>query len=174
MRISLLFCVFLGLFFLSSKAFGEKAIEIDQTAPTLEYVPGNQIVKAGKSLELSVRSSDNGKIATVTLFYRRDEETEFRSAEMVNTDHDNFSLIIPGDQIFGKTFEYYFVAEDEARNRTMKGFSGTPLSFHIVPPDKTSSTLKSEALENQVRKSPVYFNEGFPENRVFRNSRLNF
>jgi hypothetical protein len=160
MRVSLFFCAFLGLFFLSSKAYGEKAIEIDQTAPTLEYVPGNEPVKAGKPLEISVRASDNVRIATVTLFYRREEETEFHSAEMVNTDHDNFSLIIPGDQIFGKKLEYYFVAEDEAGNRTMKGFSGTPLSFHIIPPDKPPSTLKSEALENQVRKSPVSFNEG--------------
>ncbi len=78
MRISLFFFAFLGLFFLSSKAFGEKAIEIDQSAPILESVPGNEPVKGGEPLELSVRASDNGRISTVTLFLRREGETEFR------------------------------------------------------------------------------------------------
>lgn len=108
-------------------------IEIDQTAPTVIYIQKSDTVEANKPLEISVEATDNQKVARVTLFFRRKGEAEYQSAELVNTDRDHYAYVISGEEIYGERIEYYIAAEDEAGNRTMKGYSITPYFFTVTP-----------------------------------------
>ncbi|MBI1823069.1 MAG: hypothetical protein HY200_00810 [Nitrospirae bacterium] len=119
--------------------FAKEIIEIDQTAPTLSYIPKSESIESGKALEISIQATDNQNVKRVTLFYRLISNGEYHSAEMIRTDQDHYAYVIPGDEIYGERLEYYFTAEDNAGNRTMKGFSATPLLLYLVPVGKNSN-----------------------------------
>ncbi|MHB8481823.1 MAG: hypothetical protein ACYDBV_03675 [Nitrospiria bacterium] len=159
-----IFCLILaGLFFTPGLSNGEQVIEIDQTAPNIFYTQKADSIEQGKPLEISVRVTDNGKVSRVTLFYRRNGEDYFQPVNMVNTDHDNYSFLIPGNQVYGTALEYYIVAEDSAGNRTMKGFSATPLTLVIHSGALPPVPLKPEPAPDtfQTASRPFFSNSTF-------------
>ncbi|MBI3351147.1 MAG: hypothetical protein HY036_01065 [Nitrospirae bacterium] len=178
------FCLFIfyflliSLFFRPGLSFGEQVIEIDQTAPAIIYSQKTDSIEEGKPFEISVQVTDNVKVSRVTLFYRRNGENHFQSVNMINTDHDRYSFLIPGKQIFGATFEHYIVAEDGAGNRTMKGFSATPLVLNIIAaapgraPLKPDSGFNTAPIKNRpfLMNSTILFNstEFFIGEAIFR------
>jgi hypothetical protein len=160
------FLILTDFLFFPVSAFAEEVIEIDQTAPVLSYTPKSESIESGKPLEISAQATDNQRVAKVTLFYRRNGEGEYQSAEMVNTDHDHYSYLIPGEEVHGEKLEYYLTAEDEAGNRTMKGFSATPLRFNIVS-GAASAFKKSKSFSSSSSSMhPVLFKSSYSKDSL--------
>ena len=138
-RNSFLLFMLTGLLFRASESIGVQVIEIDQIPPDLEYSVPAEPLHRGDPYEISVVATDNKKVARVTVYYRPGGEIEYRSGEMVSTDHDRYAYLIPGSDIRGERLEFYFIAEDEVGNRTMKGSSSAPLIRAIAAATKERS-----------------------------------
>ncbi|MDI6703627.1 MAG: FlgD immunoglobulin-like domain containing protein [bacterium] len=93
----------------------------DRTSPVISNATGNTKATTGDPIEISATVTDNVRVASVDLWYKRIGDTEYKKAvpQMENKgDGDVYSKsLIMEDKRIGEV-EYYIIAEDTSGNKT--------------------------------------------------------
>ncbi len=105
----------------------------DIEAPTIQHQGFSGPVPPG-SLEITAKVMDDQGVAAVTLFYRTSGEAIFKELPMkLPKGGAQYQVTLPEDAVQSPGLEYYIVAEDQAGNSVMRGFSFDPLTVSVMP-----------------------------------------
>ncbi len=113
------------------------AAPTDTIAPTLVHVP-QTVAKSGENFTLRADVSDNTTIASVTLYFRLDGQSEWASIEMVSSDGMKYVATIQGTALTGSGLSYYLEAKD-SRNTANAGSAEAPNAVLISIPSQLDS-----------------------------------
>ena len=71
---------------------------------------------SGASQTVSAQLTDNGEIASATLYYRTGGSSTYSSTSMTNTAGTTYEAVIPANMVTERGVEYYFTAQDNSGN----------------------------------------------------------
>jgi len=141
----------------------------DLIAPTITFVPPNELVSVGSSQKISAKVTDNVGVQSVTLFYRTVGTESYQRALMSRGgDADHYSTMIFDVQAPG--IEYYIQAVDLAGNTLLKGYSFSPLVINVrrskiskservltePEPEKVAATPTNQEIRDTLEKSSKF------------------
>jgi len=128
-----LFFMAIGLVFAASSVQAQgSAEEFDMEPPLIEHEVVTES-DAAQSQPFMATVVDDQKLKTVTLFHRRAGETSY-TPELMNrlSTSSTWMARIETDASDGRDIEYYIEARDESGNRTLRGFTFSPLVRQIL------------------------------------------
>ena len=90
---------------------------------------------------------DDGELDSVVFFYRFAGETNFTRYVMAPLSASSTYIAqIPTDPKLVTAIEYYIQARDLSGNRTVRGYTFSPLIREIMPPDKPPAVVKPQVV----------------------------
>lgn len=102
----------------------------DTSAPTIVDGSGNLSATTGETANVWVRADDNVDPVSAILFYKRVSETEWSSAEMMESDN-RFNYTIEIDAINDENYLYYIIVYDGAMNNASYGSALSPYNIDV-------------------------------------------
>ncbi|WP_084552346.1 lamin tail domain-containing protein [Bacillus cihuensis] len=104
-----------------------KTVEVqdDSVSPTVEDLTGKTEIKQLEDLKIKADATDNVKVKTVALYYKNNEQTEYKRALLQQDYNDllyHYTIYSP-DLIGKENIEYYFIVSDganEVKSNTYK------------------------------------------------------
>ncbi len=102
----------------------------DGMSPVINHLPVKNAV-AGGGIEIRATITDNRRVTSTKLYYRKKNQTEFNVAAMGKLGENDYSAKIPGKFVVPDGVEYFIEAVDASANRSTKGTSDTPLAIRV-------------------------------------------
>ncbi|MBC2580372.1 cell wall-binding repeat-containing protein [Clostridium sp. DJ247] len=85
---------------------------VDSTAPIIVHTKIGDISDSTTDAAINAVITDDTKVETAKLYYKSDEDTDFKSIDMTDNGSDNYSGIIPSTSLTGYSLTYYIEASD--------------------------------------------------------------
>ncbi len=102
----------------------------DGMSPVISHMSVKNAV-AGSSIEIRAAITDNRRVTSTKLYYRKKNQTEFMAVPMGEIGANDYSAKIPGKFVVPGGVEYFIEAVDASANRSTKGTSDTPLAIRV-------------------------------------------
>lgn len=165
-----LFSILLFLQVAMSLASAAEPLELpvpDIEPPVIVFDESDAEIEAGIAT-FTAAVADNVGVAKVTLFYRSQTDTVFKTKPMQRSNKvpDLYTAELPLDSIESDDLEYYIRADDVSGNSIFKGQRFSPLTFKVVPKLGASSISRS----TEVSGEDVYEFYGKAEQEINSNS----
>lgn len=126
-----------------SAAFAE-IVQSDDDAPKIVHSPINRPLSLDQDLLIVATVTDNMRVETVKLFYRRIGEIQYKMISMgQGASKSTYTIILPAELFSDSGVEYYIQASDPAGNTGLYGFSFSPvkISTQLSSPGTSDLTL---------------------------------
>ena len=118
----------------------------------------------GIEVPVSATVTDNVKVESVTLYYKSENESDWKSQIMRNVTGDSYKAVIPAYDVIEGTIQYYITASDGS-NTTCAGTRDLPNVFSVLAfVDVESITLDKSTEEVTIGESTSIAATVFPEN----------
>ena len=116
------------------------AADPDLVSPVIEHQAATGAIKGGTPIKMLAKVTDDIGVKSVTLYYRTEGMTSYRTLEMgLDSESGQFTAIIPGDEVVTSSLEYYIQATDVNGNTVTRGGRNFPLSIALVAPPVEST-----------------------------------
>lgn len=141
----------------------------DVDAPAIEHQARDEPSDGARQV-FSAIITDDDSVASVLLFHRLPDETEFASTAMRRIgESDVYEAVVEVDVETDRTIEYYIEAQDPAGNSVLRGFVFDPLTRVVAEPPvqpASESVPESEPIvvsEPEQTEVPTSRSEPSPE-----------
>jgi len=115
-----------------SRAREEAGIKLeDGMSPVINHMPVKNAA-AGGSIEIRATISDNRRVTSTRLYYRKKNQTKFTTAAMSEIGTNDYSAKIPSKFVAPGGVEYFIEAVDASANRSTKSTSDTPFVISVA------------------------------------------
>lgn len=114
-----------------NRAMEEAGIKLeDGRSPVINHLPVKNAAVGG-SIEIRATITDNIRVTSTRLYYRKKNQTEFTAATMGEIGENDYSAKIPGKFVVPDGVEYFIDTVDASANRSTKGTADTPLAIRV-------------------------------------------
>ncbi len=105
--------------------------------------------KAGLSHSISAKITDDNAVERSYLFYRSKKNGEFKRTLMEPAvEKDVYYGIVPSEDVYGDSLEYYFSSEDAGGNIAFEGDSNDAGKLKILTIDREPPIIEHEPIES--------------------------
>lgn len=108
-------------------------LQIDLDPPQVDHIPFSSGI-AGEAQSFSVKAVDTQGIASATLFYRIQGDTDYRQVTLTQASGtENYTVLVQTTTL-QQAIEYYFLVIDQGGNKVLNGFPYEPFTRTLVAP----------------------------------------
>lgn len=120
--------------------------QIDLDPPQVDHIPFSSGI-AGEAQSFSVKAVDSQGIASATLLYRTQGDTDYRQVAMTQASGtENYTALVQTTSQ-QQSIEYYFLVIDQGGNKVLNGFPYEPFTRTLVSPVAEPKTTAIQPAE---------------------------